>query len=87
MQTTVTTKNMITIPAELSRKMGITPGCRLDWQEAEDGGDEIRVRVIPTRGERARRLMGVARQWSPERDSVAELVAERMREEDEQILS
>lgn len=85
MQTTVTTK--ITIPAELSRKMGITPGCQLHWQQAEEGGDGIRVRVIPTRGERARRLMGVARQRPPERDSVAELVAERMREEDEQILS
>jgi len=44
------------------------------------------VRVIPTRGERARRLMGIARQWSPERDAGAELVAERLREEEEQIL-
>lgn len=87
MKTTVTTKNMVTIPAELSRKLGITPGCRLDWQIPEEGSDEIRVRVIPTRGERARRLMGVARQWSPERDAVAELVAERLREEQEQILS
>ncbi len=86
MQTTVTTKNMVTIPAELSRKMGITPGCRLEWQEPEEGSDEVTVRVIPTRGELARRLKGVGRQWSPERDAVAELVAERMREDEEQIL-
>ena len=86
MQTTVTTKNMVTIPAELSRKMGITPGCRIEWREPAEGSDELTVRVIPTRGELARRLMGVACQWSPERDVVAELVAERMREEEEQIL-
>lgn len=86
MKTTVTTKNMVTIPAALSRKMGITPGCRLEWQEPQEGSDEVTVRVIPTRGERARRLMGAARQWSPERDAVAELIAERVREEEEQIL-
>lgn len=86
MRTTVTTKNMVTIPAELSRKMGITPGCRLEWREPDEGSDEVTVRVIPTRGERARRLKGAGRHWAPERDAVAELVAERAREEEEQIL-
>lgn len=81
MQTKVTTKNMVTIPAELSRKMGITPGCRLDWQEPEAGSDEVRVRVIPTRAELARRLMGSGRKWSPKRDSVRELVEDRVRED------
>jgi bifunctional DNA-binding transcriptional regulator/antitoxin component of YhaV-PrlF toxin-antitoxin module len=77
MQTTVTTKNMVTIPAELSRRMGITPGCRLEWEEGAAGSDEIRVRVIPTRSELARRLFGRGSRWSAERDSVAELVVER----------
>lgn len=81
MQTTVTTKNMVTIPAELSRKMAITPGCRFDWQVPEDGSDEVRVRVIPPRAELARRLMGSARKWSPERDAVRELNEERVRED------
>jgi len=81
MQTTVTTKNMVTIPAELSRKMGITPGCRLEWHEPDAGSDEVRVRVIPTRAELARRLMGSGRKWSPERDSGRELIAERGRED------
>lgn len=86
MITTVTTKNMVTIPAELSRSMGIKPGYRLDWQRTEEGADEVRVRVIPARGDRARRLMGVAQHWSPERDAVAELIAERVREEEEERL-
>ena len=81
MQTTVTTKNMVTIPAELSRRMGITPGCRLEWHEPEEGSDEVRVRVIPTRADLARRLKGSARKWSPERDAVGELVEERARED------
>lgn len=80
MTTTVTQKNMVTIPAAVGRKLGIKPGWRLDWTLVE-GKDEILVRVIPDRGERARRLLGVARRFSPERDAVAELVAERAREQ------
>jgi AbrB family looped-hinge helix DNA binding protein len=79
MVTTVTQKNMVTIPAEVGRKLGIKPGWRLDWQPVE-GKEEILVRVIPDRGERARRLLGVGRKLSPKRDAVAELVAERAAE-------
>ena len=79
MITTVTQKNMITIPAEVGRRFGIKPGYRLDWQPVE-GKDEILVRVIPDRGELARRLMGAGRRFSPERDAVAELIAERAEE-------
>ena len=79
MITTVTQKNMITIPAEVGRHFGIKPGYRLDWQPLE-GRDEILVRVIPDRGELARRLLGSGRRFSPERDAVAELVAERAAE-------
>ena len=79
MITTVTRKNMATIPAEVRRKLGIKPGWRLDWQPAE-GRDEILVRVIPGRGERARRLLGAGCKFSPDRDAVTELVAERSTE-------
>lgn len=79
MITTVTQKNMITIPAELARRFGIKPGYRLDWQVVE-GKDEILVRVIPDRGELARRMLGAGRRFSPERDAVAELVDERAAE-------
>lgn len=80
MTTTVTQKNMVTIPAEVARKMGIKPGSRLAWQALE-GTDEILVRVIPDRGELARRLVGTGKRFSPERDAVAELVDERAKEE------
>lgn len=76
MITTVTQKNMVTIPAEVGRKLGIKPGWKLDWQPVE-GREEILVRVIPDRGEAARRLLGSGRRFSPDHDAVAELVAER----------
>lgn len=79
MITTVTQKNMVTIPAEVGRQYGIRPGFRLDWQPLP-GTDEILVRVIPDRKEMARRLLGAGRRYSPERDAVAELIAERTAE-------
>jgi AbrB family looped-hinge helix DNA binding protein len=76
MITTVTQKNMVTIPAEVARRFGIKPGWKLDWQPVE-GKNEIIVRVIPDRGERARQLLGTGRKFSPDRNAVAELIAER----------
>jgi AbrB family looped-hinge helix DNA binding protein len=79
MITTITRKNMVTIPAEIGRRLGIKPGYRLDWQPVE-GKEEILVRVIPDRSELARRLLGAGRKFAPERDAVAELIQERAAE-------
>ena len=76
MITTVIQENMVEIPAEVRRKLGIKPGWRLDWRLVE-GKREILVRVIPDRGELARRLLGAGRKFSPDRDAVSELVSER----------
>jgi len=45
-----------------------------------EGKDEILVRIIPDRGRLARRLLGAGQRLSPERDAVAELVADRAAE-------
>ena len=76
MITTVTPSHTIPIPDDISRQFGIQPGWRLDWSPIE-GRDEILVRVIPGRGAVARRLLGAGQRFSPERDSIAELIAER----------
>lgn len=78
MITTITRKNMISIPSSIARQYGIKPGYRLEWIAI--GNDQILVRVIPDRGELSRRLLGKGRALAPERDSVAELVEERARE-------
>ena len=83
MTTTVTGKNMVTIPAEIARDLGIRPGWRLDWRRGS-GEDELVVRVLPDRAELARRLQGSGRDLFPrDVDVVAELDDERAREDDE----
>jgi bifunctional DNA-binding transcriptional regulator/antitoxin component of YhaV-PrlF toxin-antitoxin module len=79
MTTTVTSKNMVTIPMEIARKFGVKPGFSLDWFET-GMPDEITIRVIPDRRELSRRLKGAGKRCSPQRDSVRELVQERSEE-------
>ena len=44
--------------------------------------DEVRFTpAVTNRGELARRLLGAGRRFSPERDAVAELIAERVEDE------
>ncbi len=76
MITTVTTKNMISIPQAIARQMGIRPGWKLDWQEC-DTADTLIVKVIPDRAESGRRLLGKGKNMASGRSAVAELVAER----------
>jgi bifunctional DNA-binding transcriptional regulator/antitoxin component of YhaV-PrlF toxin-antitoxin module len=79
MESTVTTKNMVSIPQALSRHFGIEPGWKLDWKPG-DNPDEIIVKVIPDRAERGRRLMGQGSDLKAGQDAVAGLVAERKSE-------
>jgi bifunctional DNA-binding transcriptional regulator/antitoxin component of YhaV-PrlF toxin-antitoxin module len=76
MTTTVTSKNMITIPVEIARSFGVKPGFSFDWFTTGKS-DEIMIRVIPDRRELSRRLKGAGKIHSPERDAVSELVNER----------
>lgn len=80
MITTVTGRNMVSVPRAIAREYGIEPGCTFDWGGG-DAPDELRVRVIPPRGVRARRLMGTGRDLYHEEDGVAGLVAERETED------
>jgi bifunctional DNA-binding transcriptional regulator/antitoxin component of YhaV-PrlF toxin-antitoxin module len=79
MISTVSTKNMVSIPAEIGRAFGIKPGFKLDWQPVP-GRDEILVRVIPDRSALAQRLLGAGQSVSPSVDSVAALIRERQDE-------
>ena len=79
MESTVTTKNMVSIPQALSRLFGIEPGWKLDWKPGASP-DEIIVKVIPDRAERGRRLLGRGAYMTPGQNAVAGLVAERKAE-------
>ncbi len=80
METTVTTKNMVTIPQVIAKAIGIRPGWKLDWRKGENP-DEIIIRAIPDRAEVARRMFGKGRGIASSRDAVAELIAEREAED------
>ena len=77
MTTTVTTKNMISIPAAVGRRLGIKPGYRLDWQIPSESADTLSVRVIPDRATLSARLLGSGRRAAAKRKLVDELVRER----------
>ena len=62
MITTVTGKNMVTVPEKVARQFGIVPGYKLDWQPLE-GKEEIRVKVIPDRATLAKQLFGAGRKF------------------------
>lgn len=80
MESTVSTKNMTSIPTAISRALGIRPGWKLDWTL---GGkdDEIVVKVIPDRAERARQLFGRGKARGRGESAVADLIRERMEED------
>lgn len=73
MTSTVTTKNMISIPAEIARRYGIKPGFTFDWKPTLNP-DEIHVRVVPDRAALSRRLKGAGKVFRPARDSAGRLV-------------
>jgi AbrB family looped-hinge helix DNA binding protein len=80
MQSTVTGRNQISIPAKLARKMGIHRGSRLVWEETSEP-DRLLVRVLPDRNELVERISGSGRRWlRPGADPVGELLRERANE-------
>jgi hypothetical protein len=79
MTTTVTTKNMVSVPAELAKQFSIRLGYSFDWTPSTKP-DEIVVRVIPDRQVFSKRLLGAGAKFSPGRPSVDELLREREEE-------
>ena len=83
MITKVTGKNQVTIPVAIAEKLTIHRGSRLDWRVLDDGRS-VEVRVLPTRGEVARKLWGAGRlPGSPDSDAVAELIKQRVRDDED----
>jgi len=80
MTTTVTGKNMVSIPRALADRYGIVPGWKLDWTPGDEP-DTLVVRLVPDRASLSRRLRGAGRALSPAGDPVADLVAEREQDE------
>lgn len=77
MTTTVTGRNMVSIPKAVADRLEIGPGCKLEW-EIGPGDNTLVVHVVHGRGRRARNLMGSGAHLAPGVQSSADaLVAER----------
>ncbi len=74
--TTVGESNQVSIPPEIAREFDIHPGTRLESAKAGDG--VIAVKLLPSRGELTRQLMGAGRHLlQPGADPIADLIRER----------
>jgi AbrB family looped-hinge helix DNA binding protein len=79
---TVTGKNQITIPAVIVRELQLEPGMQLEFELGEER--TILVRPVESRAEVARRLQGVLRPYlKPGEDPVADLIRERVEDDDD----
>ena len=79
MFTTVTSKNMVTIPIDVARRFGAKPGYSFDWFDTGKP-DEIAIRVIHYRKILSCNLKDAGKSYSPKRDAVRELLQERSEE-------
>jgi bifunctional DNA-binding transcriptional regulator/antitoxin component of YhaV-PrlF toxin-antitoxin module len=83
MTTTLTGKNQITVPAAITRKLGLTTGARFEW-EVGDQPNRIIVTIKPTRKQLLQRVRELGRKAKrPGVDEVAEFV--RWRQTDDQL--
>ena len=75
--------NTVRIPDAIVRLLDLKPGAELEWQAAPDGSLILRKRN--GRAEMAGKLVGIARPFlKPGDDPVANLVAERLRDDSEE---
>lgn len=82
MQSVVTAKNQVSIPAAIARRHGIRPGYRIEWLET-DRPDVLEARVLPDPRAIADELFGAGRLYlTAGDDPVAELVRERLAEDE-----
>ncbi len=83
MTTTLTGKNQITVPAEITQKLGLTPGTQFDWALG-DQPNQITITIKPTRKQLLQRVRELGRKAQrPGVDEVAEFV--KWREDDDQL--
>ena len=83
MTTTLTGKNQITVPAEITQKLGLAAGARFEWALG-DQPNQITITIKPTRQQMLERIRELGRKAKrPGVDGVAEFI--KWREADDQL--
>ncbi|MFI0606538.1 MAG: AbrB/MazE/SpoVT family DNA-binding domain-containing protein [Anaerolineae bacterium] len=81
MITTITGKNQVTLPAAIVRALELSAGTELDWEIGPNG--TLIATPRPSRAQLAAALMGAGRRYlQPGSDPIADLIAERVADED-----
>lgn len=81
MTTTLTGKNQVTVPAEISQKLGLTAGAQLEWALG-DQPNKIVITIKPTRRQMLERIRAIGRKWKkPGQDPIGQLVRERVQDD------
>ena len=83
MRTSLTGKNQVTVPAAITSKLKLEPGTRFDWSIG-DAPNTIVIHYQPSRQAMLDRLREIglkARENEP--DSIAQLIAERLADDEE----
>ena len=78
MTTTLTGKNQITVPAQITQKLGLTAGAQFDWAVTNQP-NKIVITIKPTRKQLLERIRKLGRKAKrPGVDEVAEFVQWRV---------
>ena len=84
MLTTINGKNQVTLPAEIVRALGLTPGMRLAWRIGPDG--RLVATPQPSRAQHAGALLGAGRKYVRlGSDPMRDLIAEREQDDDARL--
>jgi bifunctional DNA-binding transcriptional regulator/antitoxin component of YhaV-PrlF toxin-antitoxin module len=83
MTTTLTGKNQITVPAGITRKLGLRSGAQFDWA-VSDQPNKIIITIRPTRKQLLERVRAIGRKYNKRgQNPIADLIRER--EEDDRL--
>lgn len=81
MTTTLTGKNQITVPAQITRKLGLTPGARFDWAVSHQP-NKIIITIKPTRKQLLGEVRAIGRKFKqPGHDPIGDLIRERVQDD------
>jgi len=81
MTTTLTGKNRVTVPAELTQKLGLIPGARLDWAVG-DKPNEIIITIKPSRKKLMEEVRAIGRKFKKTgKKPIGDLLGERVQDD------
>jgi len=81
MTTTLTGKNQITVPAEITQQLGLAAGTQFEWAVG-DKPNKLMITIKPTRKQMLERIRELGRKWKkPGQDPIGDLIRGRVQDD------